>query len=344
MSSLFLDTLAGYKTRRPPFWFMRQAGRYLPEYRALREKTDGFLNLCLNSKLACEVTLQPIARFEPDAAILFSDILIVPYGLGMAVDFVEGKGPILEAITDSSDIKRLKLEQRNSRIEATYETVSLCRKRLSRDKALIGFAGSPWTVATYMIEGGASKNYAKVKSWAYKDEQSFNTLINIVTTATIDHLSAQIDHGADAVKLFDSWAGVLSPNQFAKWVIKPTKDIVQALKLKHPAVKVIGFPRGSGHQYIDYVDKTGIDAVALDTNIVPSWAAKELEKKVVIQGNLDPITLLVGGESMLNEAATIIENMKERPHIFNLGHGVLPETPPENVEYLSKYLRSLGEG
>ena len=344
MSSLFLDTLAGYKTRRPPFWFMRQAGRYLPEYRALREKTDGFLNLCLNSKLACEVTLQPIARFEPDAAILFSDILIVPYGLGMAVDFVEGKGPILEAITDSSDIKRLKLEQRNSRIEATYETVSLCRKRLSRDKALIGFAGSPWTVATYMIEGGASKNYAKVKSWAYKDEQSFNNLINIVTTATIDHLSAQIDHGADAVKLFDSWAGVLSPNQFAKWVIKPTKDIVQALKLKHPAVKVIGFPRGSGHQYIDYVDKTGIDAVALDTNIVPSWAAKELEKKVVIQGNLDPITLLVGGESMLNEAATIIENMKERPHIFNLGHGVLPETPPENVEYLSHYLRNLGEG
>ena len=344
MSSLFLDTLAGYKTRRPPFWFMRQAGRYLPEYRALREKTDGFLNLCLNSKLACEVTLQPIARFEPDAAILFSDILIVPYGLGMAVDFVEGKGPILEAITDSSDIKRLKLEQRNSRIEATYETVSLCRKRLSRDKALIGFAGSPWTVATYMIEGGASKNYAKVKSWAYKDEQSFNTLINIVTTATIDHLSAQIDHGADAVKLFDSWAGVLSPNQFAKWVIKPTKDIVQALKLKHPAVKVIGFPRGSGHQYIDYVDKTGIDAVALDTNIVPSWTAKELEKKVVIQGNLDPITLLVGGEPMLKEAASIIEDIKDRPHIFNLGHGVLPETPPENVEYLAKFLRSLGEG
>ena len=344
MSRLFLDTLAGYKTSRPPFWFMRQAGRYLPEYRALRGKTDGFLSLCLNSKLACEVTLQPISRFEPDAAILFSDILIVPYGLGMSVDFVEGKGPILDAIADSSDIKRLKPEQHKARIEATYKTVSLCRDRLSRDKALIGFAGSPWTVVTYMIEGGASKNYAKVKSWAYKDEQSFNNLINIVTTATIDHLSAQIDHGADAVKLFDSWAGVLSPNQFAKWVIKPTKDIVQALNMKHPNVKVIGFPKGSGHQYIDYVNKTGIDAVALDTNIVPSWAAKVLKKQVVIQGNLDPVTLLVGGESMLKEAATIIENMKERPHIFNLGHGVLPETPPENVEYLAKFLRNFGEG
>ncbi len=344
MNNLFLKTLAGNKTIRPPFWFMRQAGRYLPEYRALREKTDGFLSLCLNSKLACEVTLQPISRFQPDAAILFSDILIVPYGLGMSVDFVEGKGPILDALSDSSDIKRLKPEKNKGRIDATYETVSLCRDRLSQDKALIGFAGSPWTVITYMIEGGASKNYAKVKSWAYKDEQSFNNLINIVTDATIHHLSAQIEHGADAVKLFDSWAGVLSPNQFDKWVIKPTKDIVQALNMKHPTVKVIGFPKGAGHQYIDYVNKTGIDAVALDTNIVPSWAAKELEKKVVIQGNLDPITLLVGGETMLKEAASIIEYMKGRQHIFNLGHGVLPETPPENVEYLSKFLRNLGEG
>lgn len=344
MSSLFLNTLAGYKTRRPPFWFMRQAGRYLPEYRALRQKTEGFLSLCLDSKLACEVTLQPMSRFEPDAAILFSDILIVPYGLGVEVDFVEGKGPILDAIADNSDIKRLKPEQHKARIEATYETVSLCRDRLSQNKALIGFAGSPWTVVTYMVEGGASKNYAKVKSWAYKDEQSFKSLINIVTAATIDHLSAQIDHGVDAVKLFDSWAGVLSPTQFAKWVIKPTKDIVEALNLKYPTVKVIGFPKGAGHQYIDYVEKTGLDAVALDTSIVPSWAAKKLEKKVVIQGNLDPITLLVGGEPMLKEAAAIIESMKERPHIFNLGHGVLPETPPENVEYLASFLRNLEEG
>ena len=189
MSSLFLDTLAGNKTRRPPFWFMRQAGRYLPEYRALRNKTDGFLSLCLNSKLACEVTLQPISRFEPDAAILFSDILIVPYGLGMGVDFVEGKGPILDAINDSSDIKRLNQEQYKARIEATYATVRLCRNRLSRDKALIGFAGSPWTVVTYMIEGGASKNYAKVKSWAYKDEQSFNTLIKRRFAHSINYYS-----------------------------------------------------------------------------------------------------------------------------------------------------------
>ena len=212
------------------------------------------------------------------------------------------------------------------------------------DKALIGFAGSPWTVATYMIEGGASKNYAKVKGWAYKDEQSFNTLINIITTATIDHLSAQIDNGADAVKLFDSWAGVLSPSQFAKWVVKPTRDIVEAIKWKHPTVKVIGFPKGAGHQYIDYVNKTGVDAVAIDTSIDLSWAAKELNERVVIQGNLDPISLIVGGEPMLYQASSIVTDMKDRPHIFNLGHGVLPETPPENVEALAIYLRNLGEG
>ena len=344
MSSLFLNTLAGQKTDRPPFWFMRQAGRYLPEYMAIREKTDGFLNLCLNSRLASEVTLQPMSRFEPDAAILFSDILIVPYGLGMSVDFVEGKGPVLDAISDSSDIKRLDPEQHKPRIEATYETVRLCRDKLSPDKALIGFAGSPWTVATYMIEGGASKNYAKVKGWAYKDDQSFNALINIITTATIDHLSAQIDNGADAVKLFDSWAGVLSPSQFAKWVIKPTRDIVEAIKWKHPTVKVIGFPKGAGHQYIDYVNKTGVDAVAIDTSIDLSWAAKELDERVVIQGNMDPISLIVGGEPMLYQASSIVTEMKDRPHIFNLGHGVLPETPPENVEALAIFLRNLGEG
>ena len=344
MNNLFLSALTGHKTYRPPFWFMRQAGRYLPEYRTLRSKTDGFLSLCLNSRLASEVTLQPMSRFEPDAAILFSDILIVPYGLGMSVDFVEGKGPVLDAISDSSDIKRLDPEQHKPRIEATYETVRLCRDKLSPDKALIGFAGSPWTVATYMIEGGASKNYAKVKSWAYKDEQSFNTLINIITTATIDHLSAQIDNGADAVKLFDSWAGVLSPSQFAKWVVKPTRDIVEAIKWKHPTVKVIGFPKGAGHQYIDYVNKTGVDAVAIDTSIDLSWAAKELDERVVIQGNMDPISLIVGGEPMLYQASSIVTDMKDRPHIFNLGHGVLPETPPENVEALAIFLRNLGEG
>ena len=344
MNNLFLDTLSGHKTYRAPFWFMRQAGRYLPEYMAVRKKADGFLKLCLNSRLASEVTLQPMLRFEPDAAILFSDILIVPYGLGMSVDFVEGRGPILDAISNSSDIKRLKPEQHKARIEATYETVRLCRDKLSRDKALIGFAGSPWTVATYMIEGGASKNYAKIKGWAYKDEQSFNTLIDILTTATIDHLSAQIDQGVDAVKLFDSWAGVLSPSQFAKWVIKPTRDIVEAISLKYPTVKVIGFPKGAGHQYIDYVKKTSVDAVAIDTSVDLSWAANELDEKVVIQGNMDPIALIVGGEPMLNQANSIIDNMKGRLHIFNLGHGVLPETPPENVEILANFLRNLGEG
>ena len=344
MNSLFLKTLNNEKSNRPPFWFMRQAGRYLPEYRALREKADGFMNLCLNSKLACEVTLQPISRFNPDAAILFSDILVVPYGLGVGVDFVEGKGPILDAVNDKSDLARLNYQVHKTRIESTYDTVQLCREKLSADKVLIGFAGSPWTVATYMVEGGSSKNYVKVKSWAYKDKASFSALIEIIVDATIQHLIAQIESGAEVIKLFDSWAGVLSPKEFKEWVILPTKEICEQLKSKYPSVKIIGFPRGAGPNYLDYVNKTSIDAVAIDTNVCPLWAANSFGKEVIIQGNLDPVSLIAGGDAMLRETSSIIKAMGSRPHIFNLGHGVLPETPPENVERLAAYIHGIDEG
>ena len=341
MNSLLIKTLNNKKPTRPPFWFMRQAGRYLPEYRALREKADGFMKLCLNSKLSCEVTLQPVSRFNPDAAILFSDILIVPYGLGVGVDFIEGKGPILDAVNDKSDLVRLNYQVNKNRIESTYDTVRLCREKLSADKVLIGFAGSPWTVATYMVEGGSSKNYVKVKSWAYKDRASFSALINIIVDATIQHLVAQIESGAEVIKLFDSWAGVLSPKEFYEWVILPTKEICEQIKAKHPLVKIIGFPRGAGPNYIDYVNKTKIDAVATDTSVCPYWAAKSFDEEVIIQGNLDPVSLIVGGDAMLREASSIIKAMESRPHIFNLGHGVLPETPPENVERLAAYIHSI---
>ena len=341
MNSLLIKTLNNKKPTRPPFWFMRQAGRYLPEYRALREKADGFMKLCLNSKLSCEVTLQPVSRFNPDAAILFSDILIVPYGLGVGVDFIEGKGPILDAVNDKSDLVRLNYQVNKNRIESTYDTVRLCREKLSADKVLIGFAGSPWTVATYMVEGGSSKNYVKVKSWAYRDRASFSALINIIVDATIQHLVAQIESGAEVIKLFDSWAGVLSPKEFYEWVILPTKEICEQIKAKHPLVKIIGFPRGAGPNYIDYVNKTKIDAVATDTSVCPYWAAKSFDEEVIIQGNLDPVSLIVGGDAMLREASSIIKAMESRPHIFNLGHGVLPETPPENVERLAAYIHSI---
>ena len=341
MSSLLIKTFNNEKSARPPFWFMRQAGRYLPEYRALRQKADGFMKLCLNSRLSCEVTLQPVSRFNPDAAIVFSDILIVPYGLGVGVDFIEGKGPILDAVKDKSDLVRLNYQLNKNRIESTYDTVRLCREKLSADKVLIGFAGSPWTVATYMVEGGSSKNYVKVKSWAYKDRASFSALINIIVDATIQHLVAQIESGAEVIKLFDSWAGVLSPKEFYEWVILPTKEICEQIKAKHPLVKIIGFPRGAGPNYIDYVNKTKIDAVATDTSVCPYWAAKSFDEEVIIQGNLDPVSLIVGGDAMLREASSIIKAMESRPHIFNLGHGVLPETPPENVERLAAYIHSI---
>lgn len=338
-NQLLMTTLKGEITKRPPFWFMRQAGRYLPEYREIRKKTGTFIDLCLNPQSAKDVTLQPIIRYNTDAAILFSDILIIPYGLGMDVRFEEGKGPILGAISNSNDLSALSLTKNWTRIEATYETVSLVKTELPDTTSLIGFAGSPWTVATYMVEGQSSKDYAKVKGWAYRDPNGFSRLIELLIEATVKHLSKQILAGADVVKLFDSWSGVLSPVQFKKWVIGPTKKICQRLKKKHPHIMIIGFPKGAGVGYKDYVEQTGIDAVSIDTSISTSWAAQELQTIMPIQGNLDPISLLEGGSQMIEQAGLIFEDLKNGPFIFNLGHGILPSTPVENVAELVAFLQ-----
>ena len=340
-NQLLITTLRGEMPDRPPFWFMRQAGRYLPEYREIRKKSGTFIDLCLNPKNAKQVTLQPIIRYNTDAAILFSDILIIPYGLGMGVRFEEGKGPILDAVSDFDELKALSLTKNWSRIETTYETVSLVKAELPHTTCLIGFAGSPWTVATYMVEGQSSKDYAKVKAWAYRDPCGFSSLIDLLVEATVKHLSEQILAGADVVKLFDSWAGVLSPCEFEKWVIEPTREICQRLKERHPHIMIIGFPKGAGVGYKDYINKTGIDAVSIDTSVQTKWAAQELQSIKPVQGNLDPISLLVGGKQMIEQAKLIYDDFQNGPFIFNLGHGILPSTPVENVEDLVTFLRNL---
>jgi len=335
-----IDSLSGKVSERPPFWFMRQAGRYLSEYRELRSRTGGFIDLCLNRAASTEVTLQPIRRFEPDAAILFSDILIVPYGLGMDVRFEEGKGPILDAVYDAEGLDKLSIDKSWSRIESTYETVESVKSQLASDKTLIGFSGSPWTVATYMVEGKSSKDYATVKGWAYREADVFERLINLLVDATIKHLSLQIDAGADVIKIFDTWAGVLSPTEYQKWVIKPSFKICSELKRQYPDVKIIGFPKGVGIGYLDFADKVGVDGIAIDTSVSPKWAAEFLQSQVTVQGNLDPIVLIQGGEKMIHQARYIRESLQNGPFIFNLGHGVLPATPVENLIRLAEFLRA----
>ena len=337
---LLVDSLNGLVTKRPPFWFMRQAGRYLPEYRELRSKTGSFIDLCLNKGASTEVTLQPIRRFDPDAAILFSDILIVPYGLGMDVRFEEGKGPILDAVSDRNGVDRLSLNKSWSKIESTYETVASVKSQLEPEKALIGFSGSPWTVATYMVEGKSSKDYATVKGWAYREREGFGTLIDLLVEASIKHLSLQIEAGVDAVKIFDTWAGVLSPEEFQRWVIEPSCKICHELRRRYPDVKIIGFPKGVGVGYVDYARKVDVNAVAIDTSVSPAWAAEYLQNEVTVQGNLDPIVLIQGGSQMIEQARNIRKNLQNGPFIFNLGHGVLPSTPVENLIKLAKYLKS----
>lgn len=338
-NKLILDVLNGAVSERPPFWLMRQAGRYLPEYRALRARTGSFLDLCLAPEKAAEVTVQPIRRFHPDAAILFSDILIVPYGLGQSVRFEEGRGPLLEPIEDFAGLSRLSLEKSWSRIEPTYETVSRVQEQLPQDVALIGFAGAPWTVATYMVEGQGSKDYARTKQWAYGDPKGFGALIDMLVEATVRHLAAQIEAGAVIVKLFDSWAGVLAPAEFSRWVIDPIRRICARLKELHPDVPIIGFPRGAGIRYLDFVRTAGVDAVAIDTSVPTDWAARELQSVMPVQGNMDPIALITGGDAMVREVTTIRKNLGSGPFVFNLGHGVLPSTPPEHVAELARLLR-----
>jgi uroporphyrinogen decarboxylase len=332
-----LRVLAGETLERPPWWLMRQAGRYLPEYRALRTQAEDFIGFCRNPKLAVEATLQPIRRFGMDAAILFSDILLVPRALGQNVGF-HGDGPALDVIADGRALATLSLAGMDW-LSPVYETIERVRGDLPEATALIGFAGAPWTVATYMVEGGSSRDFARVKAWAYREPDTFDRLIGLIEEATIGFLLGQISAGVEVVQLFDSWAGVLPEPVFARWVIAPTRRIVTAIKARFPDCPVIGFPRGAAMLYQRYVEETGVSAVGLDTT-VPLADAAVLQQIVPVQGNLDPVALVVGREALAQAVRDIRRGLGGGAHVFNLGHGVLPETPPEHVAELARLLRA----
>jgi uroporphyrinogen decarboxylase len=334
-----LRALRGESVSPPPIWLMRQAGRYLPEYRELRQRVPGFLDLCFNPALAAEATLQPIRRYALDGAILFSDILVVAYGLGRPVSFREGEGPVLDPLRSAAELSALSLEGFGERVAPVYETVRRVATVLSSSTTLIGFAGAPWTVATYMVEGGTSRDFATVRRWALGDPQSFAKLIDQVTEATIRYLAAQIAAGAEAVQLFDSWAGVLPEHAFRRWVIEPTRRIVAALKDTAPSVPVIGFPRGAGLMYRAYFAETGVNALGLDTMVPLAIARKALQPMGPVQGNLDPLLVVIGGEAMEKAAQDVLQALRDGPFVFNLGHGLVPETPPEHVAALVELVR-----
>jgi uroporphyrinogen decarboxylase len=335
-----LGVLNGDRPAVPPIWLMRQAGRYLPEYRELRARKGGFLELVYDSAAAAEVTLQPLRRFGFDGAILFSDILIVPYAMGQHLWFEAGEGPRLAPILAETDLSTLKPDF--SRFEAVYETVRQVRAALDPNVTFLGFAGSPWTVATYMVAGQGSKDHGAARRMAYNETDSFAALIDAIVDATVVYLSGQIQAGVEAVQLFDSWAGSLAPLQFDRWVIHPNRRIVERLKALHPDVPVIGFPKGAGAKLADYAAETGIDAVGIDETIDPHWANRALPQGMPMQGNLDPLALIAGGRAVEEAVDNIRTAFADRPHIFNLGHGILPDTPISHVEALVRHVRQQG--
>jgi len=327
-----LECLAGKVHQTPPMWMMRQAGRYLPEYRALRAEKGGFLELVYDSPSAAEITLQPLRRFDLDAAILFSDILIVPYAMGQNLQFLVGEGPHLSPTLVDHALESL--VPAYERLDAIYETVRLVKAELAPEKAFLGFAGSAWTVATYMVNGEGSKDQHATRAYAYRDPESFQVLIDAIVDLTITYLIGQIDAGVDAVQIFDSWSGSLAPSQFERWVIAPNARIAAAIHEARPGVPVIGFPKGAGEKLAAYARETGVDALGLDETIDPVWAAANIPAHLPVQGNLDPLALLAGGEQMESAVRHIIRTFEGRPHIFNLGHGILQQTPIEHVHAL----------
>ena len=338
MPGLLLDTLRGQVVKPRPAWLMRQAGRYLPEYRALRAEKGGFLPLVYDSAAAAEITLQPIRRFGLDGAILFSDILIVPYAMGQDLEFLVGEGPRLSPrLVDTALASLQAVPQRLSPI---YATVKLVKAALPADKTMLGFAGSPWTVATYMVAGEGSRDQHDTRAMAYRDPIAFQEIISAITAVTIDYLIGQIVAGAEAVQLFDSWAGSLAPAEFERWVIAPTAKIVAALNQRFPQVPVIGFPKGAGEKLAAYARETKVQALGLDETIDPLWAARALPAGLPVQGNLDPLLLIAGGTALETEALRILEAFADRPHVFNLGHGIGQTTPVEHVGQLLALVRS----
>jgi uroporphyrinogen decarboxylase len=329
--------LQGERRDPAPIWLMRQAGRYLPEYRALRAKKGGFLELVHDSEAAAEVTLQPIRRFGFDGAILFSDILVIPHALGQDLSFEAGEGPRLAPRLVDRALESLVAAP--ERLSPVYETVRRVAAALPAETTFLGFAGSPWTVATYMVAGQGSKEQAEARRMAYRERPAFAEIIDAIAAATVDYLSAQIEAGVHAVQLFDSWAGSLAPAEFERWVIAPTVHIVERLRVRHPDVPIIGFPKGAGGKLGAFARETGVSAVGLDETVDPRWANRELPEGLPVQGNLDPLALIAGGGALEKAVAAIREAFPARPHVFNLGHGILPDTPIAHVERLLALVR-----
>jgi uroporphyrinogen decarboxylase len=340
-----LRVLHGEALDVPPVWLMRQAGRYLPEYRAIRAQAGSFLDLCYAPELAEEVTLLPIRRFGFDAAILFADILLVPHALGQKLWFVEGEGPRLEPVSDRLALGRLKpVDEIDEVLAPVYETVRRLATSLPDEVALIGFAGAPWTVATYMVAGKGSSDQGSARHWMYRDPDGFTRLIDLITQATIHYLEHQIEAGAEVVMLFDSWAGSLAPEMFAQFSVEPARKIVTSLAVRFPDVPVIGFPRGVGAAYPQYATATGVTAVALDSSVPLNWARGEMSPSVArhgvtLQGNLDPMLMVTGGKALTDTAKRVVAMMQGAPHIFNLGHGITPDAEPAHVEQLLRAVR-----
>ncbi len=332
-----MRVLSGEAVEPPPIWIMRQAGRYLPEYRKTRERAGSFLDLCFTPELATEVTLQPVRRFDFDAAILFCDILVVPLALGQSVRFKEGRGPVLAPAP--VDLKALDASRVLEVLEPVFETVRLTRAELGAEKALIGFCGAPWTVATYMIAGHGSADHLVTRRFALQEPGRFQQLVDILIAASAAYLIGQIDAGVDVVKVFDSWAGVLDEEGFARWAIAPVAEIVSQVKDARPGVPVIGFPRGAGTRIGDFVRETGVDGVAVDWMLPMKEARDLVPAPTALQGNLDPLRLVVGGDALDEGIDSILSAMRGRAHIFNLGHGITPDTPVENVARLVERVR-----
>ena len=337
---LLLRALSGETLPIPPVWLMRQAGRYLPEYRATRAKAGSFLDLCYNPELAIEVTMQPMRRYGFDAAILFADILLVPQALGANLTFVQGEGPRLSTITNAEDLAKLgSVDDIHATLSPIYETVRGLAETLPPETTLIGFAGAPWTVATYMVAGRGTPDQAPARDLIARQPEVFDALMEKITAATIGYLEKQVEAGAEVIKLFDSWAGTLNWEDFAKYSIAPTKRIVDALHARWPNLPIIGFPRGAGTGYEAYIAQTGITAVALGSTVSPHFAKERLQPKLCVQGNLDPLFMVVGGDPLVRATQRIVEILKDGPFIFNLGHGITPDADPKNVDLMLKTIR-----
>ncbi len=323
----------------PPIWLMRQAGRYLPEYREVRSQAENFLNFCYTPDLAVEVTHQPIRRYDFDAAIMFCDILVIPDAMGQDVAFRQGEGPVLEPVQCIDDLKALSVEPVLDHLSPVFETIRRLRAELPEDKTLIGFAGSPWTIAIYMVEGRGGTDGGTARSWAYREPETFATLIDMIVEATTNYLIAQVDNGVEVLQLFDSWSGVLSEDQFRRWSIEPTKKIVAGVRAKYPDIPIIGFPRGSGLMAAEYVRETGVSGVSLDANAPLAWARDTLQPLATLQGNLDNQLLVAGGQALDETVLRIVKTLGSGPFIFNLGHGIVPHTPPEHVARVVELVR-----